>query len=107
MIPLIEQNRSRIAELCRKHSVLRLDVFGSASEERGFDPSRSDIDFVVEYPPNHDLGPWLSRYFDLRRDLEMLLGRPVDVVIDPAPRNPHFIREIERTRRTVYAASGR
>jgi uncharacterized protein len=104
MIRLLEEKRPQIAELCRKYAVERLDVFGSAAAEDEYDDARSDVDFLVRYPPGHHLGPWLKDYFTLRDDLAMLLGRPVDLVMATAPRNRYFIREMERTRRSLYAA---
>jgi hypothetical protein len=35
--------------------------------------------------------------------LEELFGRPVDLVMTGAPRNPYFLREVNRTRRPLYA----
>lgn|GEM_PF-3914172 len=33
MHPLIEEKREEIAAMCRRHRVLRLDVFGSAARD--------------------------------------------------------------------------
>ena len=105
MIPLLDENRREIAALCREYQVVRLEVFGSAAEG-DFYGGRSDVDFVVEFQPGVDLGPWLSRYFDLQEALQALLGHPVDLVMANAPglKNPHFLREANRTRRLLYAA---
>ena len=103
MIPLIEDNRAAIEALCRRFHVERLEVFGSAAEG-DFDPQRSDVDFLVEFRAGQDLGPWLSHYFEFKSDLERLLGRTVDLVMPKAMRNPYFIREVNRTRRVLYAA---
>jgi len=101
MNSLIENNRPRIEALCRRYHVARLEVFGSAADGT-FDAERSDVDFLVEFEPGADLGPWMSGYFDLRRDLEALLERSVDLVMPGAMRNPYFIREVERTRKLLY-----
>jgi len=103
MSPLIEQHRPAIIELCRKYRVARLELFGSAATE-AFDPASSDFDFLVEYEPDADLGPWLKRFFDLRDELRTLLGRKVDLVMPGGMKNPYFIREVNRTRRLLYAA---
>lgn len=103
MIPLIEEHRADIAALCEKFHVVRLEVFGSAAMG-DFDEARSDVDFLVEFSPNHDLGPWLSTYFDLKEALEELLERDVDLVMGSAMKNPYFIGEANRTRKMVYAA---
>ena len=104
MLAEIEQVVPQIAELCRRHRVRNLDVFGSAASGESFDPSRSDVDFVVEFEESVDLGPWLSEYFRLKEALEELCRRPVDLVLASAPRNPYFVREMNRTRQSVYAA---
>ncbi len=103
MIALIEQHLEAIRALCREYGVARLEVFGSATTG-AFDPARSDIDFLVEYAPETDLGPWLKRYFEFRDRLAALLGRPVDLVMAGALRNPYFIRSVNESRQLLYAA---
>jgi len=103
MIPLIETHKTAIADLCRRFHVVRLELFGSAAEG-DFDPARSDVDFLVEFDPAQELGPWLGLYFDFKDALERLLGRSVDLVMPGAMRNPYFIREVNRTRRLLYAS---
>ncbi len=77
-VPLsIELPRSELAELCRKHNVRELAVFGSALGA-DFRPD-SDVDFLVRFQ-NDDAGPWMSHLTGLQEDLERLLSRPVDVV---------------------------
>ena len=44
----IEQKREQLADLCRRHHVRRLALFGSALRD-DFDPQHSDLDFVVEF----------------------------------------------------------
>lgn len=103
MISLIEQNMEAIQEICSRYGVARLEVFGSATDGT-FDPDHSDIDFLVEFMPDYDLGPWMANYHDLREELMGLLGREVDLVMAGAPRNPFFLRELNRTRKVLYAA---
>jgi predicted nucleotidyltransferase len=102
-IDLIERNLEAIRALAREYGVARLEVFGSATSDE-FDPGRSDIDFLIEYLPNTDLGPWIKRYFELQERLEALLGRPVDLVMAGALRNKYFIRSVNETRQLLYAA---
>ncbi len=103
MNALIETNLEAIRALCREYGVARLEVFGSATGG-GFDPQRSDVDFLVEYAPETDLGPWMKRYFDLQERLEALLGRPVDLVMTGGLSNPYFIRSVNESRQVLYAA---
>ncbi len=102
MIKQIEQNRQAIAEACARHGVLRLDVFGSAVRE-DFRPEASDIDFLVEFGP---MGAYarVDAYFGMLDELRELLGTKIDLVMVGAVRNPYVARDIERTRRALYAA---
>ena len=103
IIPLITEHADEIAELCRRYQVRKLDVFGSAANGE-FNPDTSDIDFLVTYQPDADLGPWVCRYVELHDELERLLGRPVDLVFDKEFRNPYFRRAVEESRRPFYEA---
>ena len=103
MIRLLEDKLDTITALCGKYHVAKLEVFGSAADET-FDPGHSDVDFLVEFLPGKNLGPWLSHYFDLKAELEALLGCKVDLVMPGAMRNPYFISEANRTRRVLYVA---
>ncbi len=103
MTSIVESRLPALAAICRRYGVMRLEVFGSAADGT-FDPERSDVDFLVEFRPGADLGPWMGRFFDLKRELEETMGRPVDLVMASGLRNPYFRREVEKTRRPVYAA---
>lgn len=104
MNPIIEQHKDAIRDLCREFGVARLEVFGSAATDE-FDPDRSDIDFIIEYPPDYDFGPWLKRYFEFQERLETLLNRKVDLVMMSALQNRWFNREAAKTRTAVHDAS--
>ena len=104
MNPLIEEHLEAIRDLCREYGVARLEVFGSAATD-AFDPARSDIDFLVEYPPDYDFGPWLGRVQDLEQALADLLGRKVDLVMTAALRNKWFRREADKTRTVIFDAA--
>lgn len=103
MLPLIATRRDDIAALCRRFHVRRLDVFGSAARGYDFDPTRSDIDFIVEYQADSD-GPSLQEFLSLRKGLSDLLGHAVDLTGAAAVRNPYVRADIERSRVPVYAA---
>lgn len=103
MLKLIEARRAEIADLCRRFHVRRLEVFGSAARGTDFDPARSDVDLLVTYEPDVP-PPNLTEYFDLNEQLSALLGRPVDLVMSGAVRNPFIRADIERWKQPVYAA---
>jgi len=99
---MLDQNRQAIAEACASHGVARLDVFGSAVRD-DFRPDASDIDLLVEFVPMETYAR-VEAYFGMLDDLRRLLGTKVDLVMVGAVRNPYIARDIERTRRTLYAA---
>lgn len=101
MTTAIAQHAERIAELCRRHHVRRLELFGSAA--RGEAQAGSDYDFLVEFE-NLPAGGYTESYFGLLEGLQTLLGTPVDLVVERAIRNPYFRRAIEADRRQLYAA---
>jgi uncharacterized protein len=102
VIPLIEAQREALGDLCRRHHVRRLEVFGSAA--RGdFDPEHSDLDFLVEFLAGEE-GEGFGSYFDLRFSLEELFGRKVDLVTASSVRNPYFVTDIAQSRTTLYTA---
>jgi predicted nucleotidyltransferase len=65
----------RIAEVCRRYGVARLDVFGSVS--RGDDRPGSDVDVLYELAPDARLGWDIEHLAD---ELSAVIGRPVDLV---------------------------
>lgn len=102
MTTIIDRHQAQVETLCRTYRVKRLDVFGSAIRE-DFDPTRSDVDFLVEFEPDPDLNTFHA-YMGLRDELSRLLERPVDLVMLSAVRDRYFAQEIEATRELVYAA---
>lgn len=103
LIELIEKKRDELAELCRSYGVERLYLFGSAATDR-FLPASSDLDFVVEMADRQPTGSYADRYFGLLEALERLFGRPVDLVVESAIRNPYFREAVEKTKTLLYAA---
>ena len=102
MSPLIDQHLAELAELSRRYRVLSLSLFGSAARD-DFDPQHSDYDFLVDFealPP----GQYADAYFGLLEALGQLLGRPVDLVVGSAIKNPYFRQSVEQTKALLYAA---
>ncbi|MGH9233662.1 MAG: nucleotidyltransferase family protein [Acidimicrobiales bacterium] len=71
----LEVDLDRIAEICRRYGVARLEVFGSVG--RGDARPDSDVDVLYELAPGARLG-WEIE--DLTDELSEVLGRPVDLV---------------------------
>jgi len=102
MNPLLAQRKSELEALCRRHGVRRLELFGSAATGQDR-PGQSDLDFLVEFVPLPP-GGYADAYFGLLESLEALFGRPVDLVVPSAIRNPHFREAVDRSKALLYAA---
>lgn len=102
MNALIQEHEERLADLCRRHAVERLELFGSAAGGT-FDAQASDLDFLVVFEPCSPSDHY-ERYFGLLEALEALFGRSVDLVEEQAIRNPYFLRRVNETRTSIYAA---
>ena len=102
MIPAIEERADELRRLCLHYEVRRLDLFGSAATGRD-DPEESDLDFLVEFQPAA-LNAYADAYFGLLEALGRLFGRPVDLVVESAIKNPYFLQSVEQTRTPVYEA---
>jgi predicted nucleotidyltransferase len=74
----IAEKRPALAALCRRFGVERLQLFGSAVRAADFDPTRSDVDFLVTFTPQ--ARNELAAFLDFKEALEALFGRPVDLV---------------------------
>lgn len=72
-------------EFSTKYGVTRLGVFGSVAREEA--SSASDVDIVVEMPPD------LFKMVHMKEDLEEILAAPVDLI-----RYSRFLNEILRSR---------
>lgn len=102
MHPIVESRRAALAELCKGLGVKRLEVFGSAARS-DFDPSRSDVDFLIEFDSTLD-DHSLRRFFGAKHALEALFGREIDLVMPDALKNPFVRASVERSRQLVYGA---
>ena len=102
MYAVIDEKKQELTKLCRNYRVRRLALFGSATG-KDFAPSRSDLDFLVEF---RDLasGEYADTYFGLLEGLEALFDRPVDLVMASAVDNPYLIQEIQQSEIELYAA---
>ena len=102
MLAEIRGHEAELERLCRRYGVRRLELFGSAVSGR-YRHGESDLDFLVEFD---DLpsGAYADAYFGLLEALEDLFGRPVDLVVASAVKNPYFKESIEANKALLYAA---
>jgi len=99
---LLTSRREALGKLCARYGVTRLEAFGSALRE-DFRPGESDLDLLVEFGP---MPPYarVDAYFSLRDELRALLGQEIDLVMAGAVKNRYLARNIERTKKLLYAA---
>lgn len=98
---LIEPHIQRIYELCRRHRVISLYVFGSVLTDRFNDDS--DVDFLVNFEPvENNAFDFVSNYFDFRKALEQIFNRKIDLIEEKGLRNKYFIANLNRTKQVIY-----
>ncbi len=89
-----------IAAFCLRRGVVELAIFGSTA--KGEATAGSDLDVLVTFAPGvvYDLDDRDAMEAELTR----ILGRAVDFVPRHAVTNPFILREIEQSKRVIYAA---
>ena len=102
MIPTVANRTDDLKRICLRYNVRRLDLFGSAATNE-HQSTDSDLDFVVEFKPAA-FAAYADTYFGLLEALEQLFGKPVDLVVGSAIKNPYFLQSVEKTRVSVYEA---
>jgi predicted nucleotidyltransferase len=99
ILAMVQINEVRLAELCEKHDVRVLKLFGSAA--RGEARPDSDIDLIVEFDGDKSLFDLIA----LELELEELLGRDVDLLTEPAL-SPYLRDRILASAAVVYERAG-
>ena len=97
--PFETVDRVRLEEVCRRHGISRLAVFGSAA--RGELGTESDIDLLVEFVPGRRVG---LRFITVQEELRALLGRKVDLNTR-AFLSPHIRDHVEADAVPLYEAA--
>jgi predicted nucleotidyltransferase len=87
-IEALERLRAREAQL-RAMGIEQLSLFGSVA--RGDQSDRSDVDLAVRFGAATRERMGVFEFLDVRDAIAELLGRPVDLVTEPA-RRPRFSR---------------
>jgi predicted nucleotidyltransferase len=94
----IDVPNEQIAAFCRKWKVAELALFGSVLRE-DFRPE-SDVDVLVTFAQDAHCG--FDELLEMKRELEVLFGRPVDMVerrlVDESPnyiRRRHILSHME------------
>ena len=96
----LQVDSERLARVCERYGVARLEVFGSFS--RGDAEPGSDLDILVTYEPDVHAG---LEFVALQQELEALFGRSVDLLtrrsVEDSP-NKYFRRFALRQTEPIY-----
>jgi uncharacterized protein len=90
---------SRIADICRRYHVQRLQMFGSAA--LGQERPDSDVDLLIEFIPGEAPGGF--GLVDMQDELSATFyGRKIDLAFPSVLANPYRRRAIEPQLRSLY-----
>ena len=95
-------DRGRLADLCRRYHVAKLELFGSRA--KGTARPDSDVDLLVTFEEGAVIG---LEFFGLGNELEDLLGRRVDLLTHARverDENPIFRANVLESVEPFYAA---
>ena len=96
---LSDDKIKKIKDLCDKHKVKELYLFGSALTEDFL--LTSDVDLLVEFS-GVDLLDYFDNFMEFKDQLESMLDRKVDLVENQAIRNPIFRKSVDQTKQLIY-----
>ena len=93
-------DRGRLAKLCERYGVARLEVFGSFTRDDA--TPESDLDILATFHPGVHIG---LEFVAFQQDLEILFGRTVDLLtrfsVEHSP-NKYFRRFVLRKTEPIY-----
>jgi predicted nucleotidyltransferase len=98
----VDEQQDEIAAACREYGIERLFIFGSAIRD-DFRPGESDIDLLVEFGPI-EVTKKFHAYLDAREAFRSIFQADVDLVMRGAVKNKGIAKEIDRTKKLIYAA---
>lgn len=99
MKKILEGKIDALNNICQRHHVASLHLFGSASIDN-LNP-KSDIDLLVKFE-DFDLSGYFDNFLQLKSELESLFGRKVDLVEEQTLQNPILIQSINKNKSLVY-----
>ncbi len=100
-LKILFDKRDALIQLCEKYELEKLYVFGSVVENK-FD-DESDFDFLIKFK-NLSFDQYTDNYFLLHEDLQILLGREIDLLTENSLTNEFFRNRVLNSRLLLYAA---
>jgi predicted nucleotidyltransferase len=95
----IESNIVKLKNLCADYHVDKMYLFGSALNSSF--TAQSDVDLLVKFK-QMDLGKYFQNYMELKKNLESLLGRKIDLFEQQTLKNPILIKSINKSKELIY-----
>jgi uncharacterized protein len=95
----VKLHKDQIATFCKARHIRRLSIFGSALRS-DFRPD-SDIDFLVEFEPNHI--PGLFGIARMERELSVLIGGRKADIRTPEDLSRYFHQQVMEEAELQYA----
>lgn len=99
LAPIITNNLQQIKDICQKHYVKELYVFGSAAKNEMKADSDVDFSYVMKEVPNEKTA---NNFFDMLSTFEELFKTRVDLVPMNGLRNRIFIEELNNAKQLLY-----
>jgi predicted nucleotidyltransferase len=93
----IINNKNKINELCLKHNVKSLYLFGSAV----YSDENEDFDFLINFK-EMDFPDYADNFLGIAEVLEKLLSKKVDLITEKSLSNPYFIESVNKSRTLLY-----
>ncbi|MDQ6756992.1 MAG: nucleotidyltransferase domain-containing protein [Bacteroidota bacterium] len=109
MTALLKNNLDTIKDLCKKHHVNSLYVFGSAAREIDFN-EKSDVDFLVTFNSlpvntNEEVFYIADNYENLQKELQTIVNRKVDLIRENNIKNKFLKYFINKEKELLYGIS--
>ena len=100
LAPIITNNLLQIKDICQKHHVKELYVFGSAAREDY--QFYSDIDLLVDFEKEEDNNEFTQNYFWFKEELIYAFKKPIDLLFYKKAIESKIKSEIERDKILIY-----
>ncbi len=100
MIEKIAIPQDEITAFCERNHIRKLSLFGSVLRD-DFRPE-SDVDFLVEFEPDHV--PGFITFSKMRLELSDILGRQIDLQT-PQSLSRYFRKDVEDRAEKIYSAN--
>jgi len=109
MIDIIKNNIAEIKDVCNKHHVKELFVFGSAARDNDF-TSESDIDVLVNFEAlpletNEQVFYVVENRDKLQEQLKKIFKREVDLIEEKNISNKYLRYFINKEKKLLYEVS--